>query len=320
MDSALSSIDWDPLSGLGRSIAVIVVSELGDKTFLIAALLSMNNPRLLVFGAAISALALMSLLSSLMGTILPSILPRRYTTAAAALLFWVFGARMLKEGIEMKEEDGKEKMEEEMREVQRELADDSKDGMMMESLEGGGILPLSGNYSYSPSRPSPLRQAQSPPITPSPSPFMTTFPSTAPPLPRPTPQPKGTIATLTDGVRNLASLCLSPLFVKCFILTFLAEWGDRSQITTIALAAAHNVWLITIGTTIGHSFCTALACIAGKYIASKISVKQVTLGGAVLFLIFGFVYAYEAWAWEWEPLEFAKEAEESKILVPDQRF
>ena len=30
---------------------------------------------------------------------------------------------------------------------------------------------------------------------------------------------------------------LSPIFVQAFILTFLAEWGDRSQITTIILAA-----------------------------------------------------------------------------------
>ena len=29
----------------------------------------------------------------------------------------------------------------------------------------------------------------------------------------------------------------SPIFVQSFILTFLAEWGDRSQLTTIILAA-----------------------------------------------------------------------------------
>ena len=30
---------------------------------------------------------------------------------------------------------------------------------------------------------------------------------------------------------------ISPIFVQAFTLTFLAEWGDRSQLTTIVLAA-----------------------------------------------------------------------------------
>ena len=30
---------------------------------------------------------------------------------------------------------------------------------------------------------------------------------------------------------------ISPVFVEAFAMTFLAEWGDRSQITTIVLAA-----------------------------------------------------------------------------------
>ena len=43
------------------------VSELGDKTFFIAAILAMRNNKLTVFLAAISALAVMTVLSALLG-------------------------------------------------------------------------------------------------------------------------------------------------------------------------------------------------------------------------------------------------------------
>lgn len=45
------------------SLSVIIVSELGDKTFFIAAIMAMRHPRATVFVGAIGALALMTVLS-----------------------------------------------------------------------------------------------------------------------------------------------------------------------------------------------------------------------------------------------------------------
>ena len=50
----------------------VQVSELGDKTFFIAAILAMRNNKLTVFLAAVSALAVMTVLSALLGLVRPS--------------------------------------------------------------------------------------------------------------------------------------------------------------------------------------------------------------------------------------------------------
>jgi len=56
-------IDASFLHAFVASLSVIIVSELGDKTFFIAAILAMRHSRLVVFGGAIAALGLMTVLS-----------------------------------------------------------------------------------------------------------------------------------------------------------------------------------------------------------------------------------------------------------------
>ena len=92
------------------SISVIIVSELGDKTFFIAALMAMRHSRLVVFSGAIGALFVMTVLSVALG-FATTIIPRTYTYYASTVLFAVFGIKMMKEAWAMSSDEGQEELE-----------------------------------------------------------------------------------------------------------------------------------------------------------------------------------------------------------------
>jgi Ca2+/H+ antiporter, TMEM165/GDT1 family len=52
------------------------------------------------------------------------------------------------------------------------------------------------------------------------------------------------------------SSLMARIFMQAFTMTFVAEWGDRSQLTTIILGARENAYGVVIGGVIGHAICT----------------------------------------------------------------
>ncbi|XP_011006976.1 PREDICTED: GDT1-like protein 4 isoform X1 [Populus euphratica] len=206
-------------SGLGifdaffASLSMILVSEIGDETFIIAALMAMRHPKSTVLSGALTALIVMTVLSTGLGRIVPNLISRKHTNSAATVLYAFFGLRLLYIAWRS---DSKSSQKKEMEEVE-------------EKLEAG--------------------QGK------------TTF-------------------------RRYFSRFCTPIFLESFILTFLAEWGDRSQIATIALATHKNAIGVAVGATLGHTICTSLAVVGGSILASKISQGTVATIGGVLFLCF----------------------------------
>ncbi|KOS22367.1 GCR1-dependent translation factor 1 [Escovopsis weberi] len=273
-DTAYTGLE--PFHSFVLSFTMILVSEIGDKTFLVAALMAMKHDRMVVFSAAFGALLVMTVLSAVLGHAVPSLLPKRLTGMLAAILFLFFGAKLLREGMAM---DPNEGVAAEMHEVEQELAEKEKE---LERRGGSSLSPhalemgLNGRGSRS------MGRFPSTPRSPSESPS------------RHPPRKAGALGSIMQGVSNLCSLVLSPAWVQTFVMTFLGEWGDRSQIATIAMAAGQDYWLVTLGALAGHSICTGVAVIGGRAIAGRVSLKVVTVGGAIAFLVFAFIYFIEA--------------------------
>lgn len=220
-------------SAFTSSTAMIIATEIGDKTFFIAAVLSMSKPRVAVFSGAILALICMTILSTMIGVVLPSVMPRKYTHIIGGMLFLYFGLKLIYDSREMESN----KVSDELEEVEEELLKTrKKDEDEDNNIELGDSSDKS-----------------------------------------------------KKSERNRPSSGVSPVnvFIQSLTLTFLAEWGDRSQIATIALAAAKDPLGVTVGGCFGHSLCTGMAVIGGRMLASRISEKTVHFWGGFVFLLFG---------------------------------
>lgn len=245
-----------PLHSFVLALAMIVVSEIGDKTFLIAALMAMRHDRIIVFSAAFSALIAMTVLSAVLGHAVPTLLPRRFVAFAAAILFLVFGAKMLREGLAMPKDSG---VGEEMQEVEAEL--EEKEALARKN--GGRRRSDIDSFTLEAGR---GRRSGGGLAAPARSPSTDSDRS-------PSPSRRKTFSSALGGLNNLLSLVLSPAWVQTFVMTFLGEWGDRSQIATIAMAAGQDYWWVTGGAISGHMFCTGLAVIGGRALAGRVSMR-----------------------------------------------
>jgi Ca2+/H+ antiporter, TMEM165/GDT1 family len=77
-------------------------------------------------------------------------------------------------------------------------------------------------------------------------------------------------------------------FLTTFVAFFIAEMGDKTQLSTIALAARYNQFvLVTIGTTLGMIVADGMAVFFGEKLLQKMSMKHLRRIAAVLFVFFG---------------------------------
>eukprot|EP00980_Cylindrotheca_fusiformis_P016792 scaffold5064_cov121-Cylindrotheca_fusiformis.AAC.6 len=189
---------WLPASkggfwkGFTAGFSMIIATEIGDRTFFICAIMSMRQKRSAVFAGAVLSCYIMTVLSTIVGLVLPAMIPVKYTHILGGFLFLYFGFKLVLDSRKM----DSHKVSEELEEAEEELSHPKKD------------------------------EESGQPDSSSSSPLRTGFAAVA---------------------------------VQSFSLTFFGEWGDRSQIATIALAAAKNPYGVTLGGCIGHTVLALLS-------------------------------------------------------------
>lgn len=215
-------LEKSPSEALSSSFFMILATEMGDETFIIAAVMAMRHPKLTVLGGALSALYFMTVLSAVLGVVLPNLISERTVHNCATILYTFFGLRLMWVGAR----GGGEDKDEEFEEVENTLKDSAS------------------------------KEQRS-------------------------------------AARRLFSKLCTPIFLEALMLTFLAEWGDRSQIATITLAAHQNPMGVILGACVGHTICTSLAVFGGEWLGKRISQRLVAFVGGFLFLLFAILNAFQ---------------------------
>ncbi|MDQ1209039.1 putative Ca2+/H+ antiporter (TMEM165/GDT1 family) [Acinetobacter baylyi] len=93
---------------------------------------------------------------------------------------------------------------------------------------------------------------------------------------------------LDDETDNINRWQRFGVFGATFILFFLAEIGDKTQIATVALAARFDsVFWVMLGTTVGMMIANAPAVFIGNKMADRLPIALIHKIGAAIFLIVG---------------------------------
>jgi putative Ca2+/H+ antiporter (TMEM165/GDT1 family) len=83
--------------------------------------------------------------------------------------------------------------------------------------------------------------------------------------------------------------------VATLVAFFIAEIGDKTQIATIALAAAYdNLAAVVAGTTAGMMLANAPVVFLGKAFSDRLPLTALHRLASALFLIVGVVFLYRA--------------------------
>jgi putative Ca2+/H+ antiporter (TMEM165/GDT1 family) len=94
--------------------------------------------------------------------------------------------------------------------------------------------------------------------------------------------------TLDEGAVQASA---ASAFVATLTSFFVAEMGDKTQIATVALAAAYpSLLAVVAGTTLGMLIANVPVVVLGRAFADRLPLKAIHYTASLLFLVLGIVF------------------------------
>ncbi len=100
-----------------------------------------------------------------------------------------------------------------------------------------------------------------------------------------------------DKLDTKAEMRATSAFVATFIAISIAEIGDKTQIATVALAAAYsNLAAVVAGTTAGMVLANAPVVFLGKAFSERLPLKAIHYVASASFLVLGGIFLVRSFA------------------------
>ncbi len=77
------------------------------------------------------------------------------------------------------------------------------------------------------------------------------------------------------------------IFVSAFLMIFLTEWGDKTQVAAALFATQYNALFVLLGTMLALSVLSLIAIFFGKILNKKLNRTLLKTVGGVVFIILG---------------------------------
>jgi len=79
------------------------------------------------------------------------------------------------------------------------------------------------------------------------------------------------------------------IFVSAFLMIFLTEWGDKTQVAAALFATQYNALFVLIGTMLALSILSLMAIFFGKVLSIRLNQRLMKKIAGVVFIILGLI-------------------------------
>lgn len=87
--------------------------------------------------------------------------------------------------------------------------------------------------------------------------------------------------------KNEVKLYSKNSFLSGFILIFITEWGDKTQIASGIFATRYNALMVLLGTITALTLLSAMAIYLGKFLSDRVDKKLMEKIAGILFILMG---------------------------------
>jgi len=97
----------------------------------------------------------------------------------------------------------------------------------------------------------------------------------------------GVIILSQKEVKSKSKLYFRNLFLSGFVLIFITEWGDKTQIALGIFATKYNPLMVLIGAMIALTVLSIMAIHLGRFVSNKLDKKVLTKIAGTVFILTG---------------------------------